>query len=1118
MYRKSKKNTQYIIFLISFFAIAIGGATFYILVSMEYARIHEKLVNFAMIRDSFFKIQLEMNINELEGLQHFCEISDNIDCDRFERFSKIVLSQHKDIRTFEWIPCVRNADRHRFVNNARNRGMKEFDIREYADNGSLVRAYERDIYYPIYYMKSKENTKHVPGYDLGSSPEMLALLEKVRDTGNKIATKEIRFFHGTHVHNQFMLVMPLYQNGFTPDTIQERRHDLRGFVLAAFCIRSMSETVIKKTRPAGINIFVFDQTDADPVLLFTHISRLEKNRNIPDNFIPDEISDSLNYISTIEVGERLWRFIYTPYSNYIFDHMSWWPFLIILVEMFIAIWIIMYVINNRNRTAFIQQKVNDVEGRLKKFKKAVEEAGHAIYITDTKGIIEYANPAFLKLTGYAHNFIIGQPTNILKSNKMGRNYYQQLWETILKGGVWCEEVINKRKDGKLYTAMQTISPIIDSIGRIESFVAIQMDITRQKEIENLLKQRTNALTERVKELNCLFGIYALFEDENTSLENIYQGIVNLIPPSWQYPETTCAQLIIHHNVYSTSNFSESPLVQTENIIVFGEHVGVIHVFYMDKKPKMNEDPFLKEERSLLKAIADQVARITERKISEKALKKAQLKAEAANRAKSVFLANMSHEIRTPMNAVIGFSDLLYAIVTDKTQKSYIESIRSAGKNLLQIINDILDLSKIEAGKLQIQIAPVNPYDIFDEIQKMFLLKKKEQQIDIIMEIDQKIPKSLMLDEVRLRQILINLIGNAFKFTEKGFVKIRAEKLSTDLDDCIDLLISIEDTGIGIEQDQLEVIFEAFKQQDSQSTKKYGGTGLGLSITRQLLQMMDGEINVQSEIGKGSFFEIKIRNIKIPKTNSESLVSEKVPDFKRYHFEKATILIVDDILSNRILLKEALLKTKATILEATNGQEGVDLAKKHMPDLILMDIKMPVMDGYEALIHLRNFFKTKDIPVIALTAGSSGENQNQLEQFHSHYTKPVNIKELFDELNSCLKPDQKMLDTSQSSEKALCENDSDTQVALSKIVEPETLVQEIENNMMPQWKLLTGAIDIDEISSFAQKLIDLAKMHHATQLNHYAEQLLEYAENYVIDKIEETVALFPTRFKELSNNI
>jgi PAS domain S-box-containing protein len=964
--------------------MAIGCSTFYILISMEYTRIHKELVHFAMIRDSFFKLQLEMNISELEGLQHFCNIYDNVNCDRFDRFTQIILSQYKDIRTLEWIPCIRNADRNRFINDVRKKGMEDFDIREYDKNGELVRAKSRDIYYPVFHMKSKDETEHIPGYDLGTSPDILATMEKARDTGKKMATKEVRVLHGMHTHNLFMMIMPVYKNGNTPDTIHERRKNIRGFVLGSFCIRAMSEAVVEKARPAGINIFVFDQTEPLSSLLFTHISRLEKNRSTPDNLTPKDIYDPLQYISTIEVGGRHWCFIYTPYSHYIYDHISWWPFSILLVELIIAAWILIYVINNRNQTAFIQQKINEAEGSLRKFKKAVEEAGHAIYITDKNGIFEYVNPAFLKVTGYDLVSIIGKSTNILKSNKMNNEYYQNLWNTLLKGEIWCEEIINTRRDGKIYTALQTISPIINESGMIENFVAIQIDITRQKEIEIVLKN-------------------------------------------------------------------------------------------------------------------------------------AQLKAETANRAKSIFLANMSHEIRTPMNAVIGFSDLLYAIVTDKTQRSYIESIRSAGKNLLQIINDILDLSKIEAGKMQIQLVPVNPHAIFDEIKKMFMLKKKEQ-IDIIMEIDQEIPKFLMLDEIRFIQILINVVGNALKFTEKGYIRIKAEKLCTNYNDYIDLLIAIEDTGIGIEQDQLEVVFESFKQQDSQSTKKYGGTGLGLSITRHLLQLMDGEINVKSEIGKGSLFEIKLRNIEIQTEHSESLVSKNVPNFDHYHFENSTILIVDDISSNRILLKESLMKTKATILEATNGQEGFDMAKQHIPDLILMDIKMPVMDGYESLMHIRKDFKTKHIPVIALTAGSSGDNKEELKQFNSSHIKPINIKYLFDELCHYLKSDQTMSDINQGTDKALCGKVHDTQVVGSKIIQPETLIQQIKKNMMPQWKSLKGAIDIDEIAIFAQELICLANTHHAVQLNHYADQLLEYAQNFEIEKIEETLALFPTRFKEILKNI
>jgi PAS domain S-box-containing protein len=981
MHQKIQKKTKYVVIYICLISMAIGFVTIYILVSMEYDRIHEKLINFAMIRDSFFRIQLEMNINELEGLQHFCEISNAVDCDRFDKFTEIVLSGHKDIRSLEWIPCVKNEDRDRFVSHAQKKGLKDFEILEYADDHSLVRAKDRNVYYPVYYIKNKEETEHVPGYDLGASPEFREIIKKARDTGNKIATKETRVLHDEHIHNLFIMMIPIYKNAYTPDTIQERRKNLRGLVLGSFCIRAMSESVIKKTKPAGINIFVFDQTSSDSVLLFTHISRLEKDRTRPKNLSPEDIYDPLQYVSTIEVGGRQWCFIYTPCSHYIYDHISWWPFSIILIEFIIAAWIIVYVINNRNRATFIHRKINEAEGSLKKFKKAVEVAGHAIYITDSNGNIEYINPAFIKLTGYEYPSVIGKPTRILKSNKMGNTYYKNLWGTLLKGEIWCEEVINKRKDGQLYTAMQTISPIINKKGAIENFVGIQMDITRQKEVENLLTRRTNTL------------------------------------------------------------------------------------------------------------------------------KEAQLKAEDANRAKSIFLANMSHEIRTPMNAVIGFSDLLYSVVTDKTQKSYIESIRSAGKNLLQIINDILDLSKIEAGKLQIQQAPVNPHVIFDEIKKMFMFKKKEQQIDFILEIDPGIPRSLLLDEVRLSQVLINVVGNALKFTEKGYIKIKAENLNPNNTDRIDLLISIEDTGIGIEKDQLEAIFEAFKQQDSQSTKKYGGTGLGLSITRHLLHMMNGEIRVKSETGKGSIFEITLRNIEVLPVHPESLVLENTLDFKHYSFEKATVLIVDDVESNRLLLKSFFLKTKAGILEATNGQEGVELAKQHIPDVILMDIKMPVMDGYEALAHIRNDPVIKNIPVIALTAGSSDDQKKEKKRFNAYLMKPVNIRNLFERLSCYLKTDPTISEQTQISLNTRYKEASNAQNVLSEVIEPEALIQELETKMMPQWESLTGAIDIDEINSFAQQLIDLAQKHHATQLVHYAKILLEYAESFEIEKIEETLASF-----------
>ncbi len=238
-------------------------------------------------------------------------------------------------------------------------------------------------------------------------------------------------------------------------------------------------------------------------------------------------------------------------------------------------------------------------------------------------------------------------------------------------------------------------------------------------------------------------------------------------------------------------------------------------------------------------------------------------AEAANRAKSEFLSHISHELRTPMNAIIGFSELLVNSVENEDHRSQIEMILDSGKSLLKIINDILDLSKIEAGEFKIEYSAVNIQNMTKDVEKIFSNKFKEKGILFIIEIGIDVPAILMLDEVRIRQILINLIGNALKFTSKGHIKLLLNKTKHEVINKIDLLMSIEDTGIGIPAEQQELIFQAFKQQQNQSTKLYGGTGLGLTITKRLVEMMGGRIAVSSILDQGSTFSIVFSDIKIP---------------------------------------------------------------------------------------------------------------------------------------------------------------------------------------------------------------------------------------------------------------
>jgi len=505
--------------------------------------------------------------------------------------------------------------------------------------------------------------------------------------------------------------------------------------------------------------------------------------------------------------------------------------------------------------------------------------------------------------------------------------------------------------------------------------------------------------------------------------------------------------------------------------------------------------------------------ITERKRAREALNLAKEEAEAASRAKSIFIANMSHEIRTPMNAVMGFSNLLSSIITDKKQKSYLQSIQLSGRNLLKLINDILDLSKIEAGKLEVQYEAVNPKAVFNEIKQIFQAKISEKHLEFILDMDEAIPKALMLDETRLRQVLLNLVGNAIKFTDTGHVKLSAKITYPEKNHSkLDLVISIEDTGIGIPQNQILSIFESFKQQDGQSTREYGGTGLGLSISKRLAEMMNGEISVQSTPGKGSIFEVILRGIEVSKTGAARLRSDTFFDITNISFDPSLVLIVDDIQSNRELIKESLTLTGLKILEAENGQQAIRQATEFLPDVILMDIKMPVMNGYEAAKMLKANPVTSDIPVIAVTASVGMEEFKNIKElgFDGYIPKPVDMHDLFNELFQFLKYSKK-------EKKTIISNTNDCSpetIPLDDIENLTEFISKLESTLMPAWEDLKGAMDMDAIQKFARQLYEISDNHQCYSLQEYAIRLLDYTVAFEVEKIDRSINKFPDMISKI----
>lgn len=371
------------------------------------------------------------------------------------------------------------------------------------------------------------------------------------------------------------------------------------------------------------------------------------------------------------------------------------------------------------------------------------------------------------------------------------------------------------------------------------------------------------------------------------------------------------------------------------------------------------------------------------------------KAEESSQLKESFLANMSHEIRTPLNAIIGFADILAKKKLGKKENEHVKTIKSAGENLLTIISDILDISKIEAGIMFFEEKSFSIQDIFQSVEDMLAKKAKEKDLDLLFKIDNNVPDMLLGDPIRLTQILINLTGNAIKFTSKGKVQVGCKLLKKEAETSL-IEFSVKDTGIGIPEDKLHFVFERFRQAESHTTRKYGGSGLGLSIAKQLVELQGGILSVKSKLKVGSTFSFAI-----PYKNTSEAQQEIAPMDNKYNMKKLSklkILLVEDNRLNVLLVQSLFSENNLKLQIAENGSVCIEKLKQTDFDIVLMDMEMPVMNGYEAATIIRRDFK-RNIPIIAMTAHAmAGEREKCLSLGMNDYiSKPINANLLFEKM-------------------------------------------------------------------------------------------------------------------------
>jgi signal transduction histidine kinase/CheY-like chemotaxis protein len=497
--------------------------------------------------------------------------------------------------------------------------------------------------------------------------------------------------------------------------------------------------------------------------------------------------------------------------------------------------------------------------------------------------------------------------------------------------------------------------------------------------------------------------------------------------------------------------------------------------------------------------------LTQIKKTQAALQKSKEAAEAANRAKSEFLANMSHEIRTPMNAILGFSEVLLHKVHDAQSKRYLQTIVSSGQTLLTLIDDILDLSKIEAGKMAIRPEPIDLRGLIHDIEAMFEPSFDDKGVDLFIDLPSNLPQGLILDQVRIRQILINLVGNALKFTAKGFVRISVDwKQNKRQPHAVDLQFGVEDTGVGIPKEQHEIIFENFRQRNSQSTREYGGSGLGLAITQKLTSMMGGSISLVSEVNQGSLFRIHFPGVEWRanaqlQTYTRDMSSQLPP---------ATVLVVDATLANTELMTSILETTPLLVLGAQSANEAMEICDQKRPQLVFLNLSLPDLSGADAAELMKKLLP--DLPVVAITTYETHERQETSEySFDAVLAQPITQKAVLALCSRFLALKDESFQGSDSEKKdSSLEGDSKSkQLETALRTGNAGILNRLRTDFALRCSELSTALIMDDASCWARDLGQAAEEAGAKDLQGWAQELHARIEDFNVPAVRAMIRDF-----------
>ena len=674
------------------------------------------------------------------------------------------------------------------------------------------------------------------------------------------------------------------------------------------------------------------------------------------------------------------------------------------------------------------------------FQKFALDQHSIVSVTDRTGKIIYTNNKLSEISQYRRDELLGQDHRLLNSGYHPSSFFKEMWATIGRGQVWQGEVCNRRKDGGLYWVNSTIVPFMDERNRPVRYVSIRTDITARKAMDARIEEQ-RSFYERVSE-TLGEGLYV--QDPNGRCVYMNSEAERLL--GWSRADFLGRP--VHDTIHTSADGQPIPqdaCAIMRDLLARGE--ASMEDQYFQRKdgtcfPVSLASRAIRDEQGAITAVVVAFEDISSRKLVEQALRQAKDEAEQANRVKSDFLANMSHEIRTPMNGIIGMTALTLETELTPEQREYLLMVKSSADALLDIVNDILDLSKIEAGKMPLDASEFSLEHLLRETMHSLAVRAHQKHLELLLHVAPDAPSTVVGDAGRLRQVIVNLVGNAIKFTPHGEVEVTVRRLASPVASLACLSFSVRDTGIGIPEDKFRSIFESFSQADSSTTRQYGGTGLGLTISAQLVELMGGQITLHSVVGQGSTFTFVLN---LPVTTDHTPPSVQQNSILR----GMPVLLVDDNSTSRELLRDMLHSWHMqpvlcdNVVSAESALRHAHEAGSPYP-LLICDSDMPDANGFALVAQTKDISPSTVNLVLLASQGQRSQVAASLDSVGGYVVKPVAQSELLDaimtalgfqaELKDTLGPPEEQSTQSHSLEILLAEDNDVNQALAIRLLE------------------------------------------------------------------------------------